>query len=89
MPGRSFLYFEWSDQRENESAKQFQARQKIEQADHVQYFHLQAGLENTELDNRATFCVAAQMSHGPKSGTRCSGVNFKIWAYRYLLVPQW
>ena len=43
----------------------------------------------TELDNRATFCVAAQMSHGPKSGTRCSGVNFKIWAYRYLLVPQW
>jgi hypothetical protein len=46
VPGRSFLLFEWFEPRHTETEKEFAARQKIEQADHVQFFYLQEMLKN-------------------------------------------
>jgi hypothetical protein len=46
VPGRSFLLFEWFEPRHTETEKEFAARQKIEQADHVQFFYLEEKLKN-------------------------------------------
>ncbi len=45
VPGRSFLLFEWFEPRHTETEKEFAARQKIEQADHVQFFYLEEKLK--------------------------------------------
>jgi hypothetical protein len=57
VPGRSFLLFEWFEPRHTETEKEFAARQKIEQADHVQFFYLEEKLEKELLINCPPYVI--------------------------------
>jgi hypothetical protein len=57
VPGRSFLLFEWFEPRHTETEKEFAARQKIEQADHVQFFYLQEKLKKELLINCPPYVI--------------------------------
>jgi hypothetical protein len=57
VPGRSFLLFEWFEPRHTETEKEFAARQKIEQADHVQFFYLEEKLKKDLLINCPPYVI--------------------------------
>jgi len=48
IPGRSMIYYEWFDQREDETPKDFAHRQKTGKADNVSYFHIK-DISNVEF----------------------------------------
>ena len=50
VPDRSFLYYEWFEQRVEESAKDFNKRKKIETADHIKWFYIKDIEKRSVLD---------------------------------------
>jgi hypothetical protein len=57
VPGRSFLLFEWFEPRHTETEKEFAARQKIEKADHVQFFYLEEKLKKELIINCPPYVI--------------------------------